>query len=88
MITLESIATKVQASRPVTDVRGKLITLSNQQRHVIVRMCRDGATLKRMANDLGESLGVIKHLQASAMRTIGIGKAAQLGVWAAKMGLV
>jgi DNA-binding NarL/FixJ family response regulator len=87
-ITLESIATKVRASRPIYNMKGEVIHITDQQRCVIRYVCRNGYSYKEIARETGDSLGVIKHQVSSALRISGCLNQGQLGAWAAKQGLV
>lgn len=87
-VTLEAIATKVRSTRPVYNLKGERICLTSQQRSIIQYLCRDGLRLKQIAHELGEPFNALKHMAAALTKLSGCSSQAQLGMWAAKQGLV
>lgn len=87
-ITLEAIATKVRARRPIHNLAGEVIALSNQQTSVLRSMCRDGLRHKQIAHELGEPERVIREHSAAVLRLSGCKTHAQLGAWAQRQGLL
>lgn len=87
-ITLEHIATKMRATRPIHNMAGVRITLTNQQRAVVRAVCLRGMTIKEFAKELGESPDALKHVYESARVLAGCKNQGQLGAWAARQGLV
>lgn len=87
-VTLESIVTKVRASRPIYNMKGERIDLSSQQRSVLRSMCTRGLHAKQIAAELGQAPRAISHIMQTISTSAGCKSHAQLGVWAAKQGLV
>lgn len=87
-LTLEAIATKVRARRPIHNLAGQVIALTNQQAAVLRYMCRDGLQHKQIAHELGQSLNSIREISAAIGKLAGCKTPAQLGAWAAKQGIV
>ncbi len=87
-VSMGSMAAKVRASRPVRNLKGELIELTNQHRSLVNYICRHGYSYKEIARDIGESLDFVKHRMAQVIKLSGCRNQGQLGVWAAKQGLV
>jgi DNA-binding CsgD family transcriptional regulator len=87
-ITLEAITAKVRASRPIYNMKGERIELTNMQRSMVRYICRHGYSYKEIAREIGESLHVVKHQVAQALRLSGCRNQGQFGVWAERQRLV
>jgi DNA-binding CsgD family transcriptional regulator len=87
-LTLETIASKAaRRLRPLRNLDGALIELDEAQLCIIRHMC-NGLRHKQTAAEIGISEKYIANQLASALRIIGCKTHAQLGVWAAKQGIL
>lgn len=86
-ITLDDIATKVRARRPVKNLSGERISLTNQQASIVRCMCQQGLLHKQIAADLGITEREVSMIVSSVMRLAVCKTHAQFGAWAAKVGL-
>lgn len=87
-LTIEAITTKVRARRPVKSLAGERISLNKEQLSILRCMCEHGLQHKQISHELGITPRLISQTVAGLMRLAGCKTHAQLGVWAAKQGLV
>lgn len=86
-ISLELIAQKVSQRRVLRNLKGEVIALDNQQLSIVRYMCH-GLQHKQTAAEIGIGQRTISNIVAEVLRLTGCKTHAQLGAWAAKVGLV
>jgi DNA-binding NarL/FixJ family response regulator len=72
---------------PAKSLDGNLIRLNNQQTQILLHVCA-GFGSKQIAFRMKLTEPYVKRERAGIMHLIGCKSPAQLGVWAAKQGLV